>query len=140
MLLLFGRSVEDDLGWGGLLFSYAFCSVFASLASLLLLPANTVNVGASGAIFGLCSVSVLTKLSWREVLDWRKVTEVAVLGQFVFKTVLSELSTSVGGGVRGVNHVAHLAGAAAGALMILSMRAAVARSERTEKKVAHKKT
>ena len=53
LLLLFGRSVEDELGWGGLLFSYVFCGVLANLLSLAMLPAATVSLGASGAIFGL---------------------------------------------------------------------------------------
>ena len=133
LLLLFGRSVEDDLGWDGLLLSYIFCGAFASVASLILLPAATVSIGASGAVFGLFAVSVLTKLSWREVLDWRKVTEVAVLGEFVFRTLVSELSTTVGGGVQGINHVAHLSGAAAGALMVFGMRSIVTSFERNEK-------
>ena len=72
LLLLFGRSVEDELGWVGLLLSYAFCGVAANLASLVLLPAATVSLGASGAVFGLFAVSVLARLSWRD-LDWRKV-------------------------------------------------------------------
>ena len=42
LLLLFGRSVEDELGWAGLVLSYAFCGIFANLASLVLLPASTV--------------------------------------------------------------------------------------------------
>ena len=50
LLLLFGRSVEDELGWGGLVFTYLFCGVLANLASLALLPAATVSIGASGAV------------------------------------------------------------------------------------------
>ena len=53
LLLLFGRSVEDDLGWGGLLLAFAFCGISANLASLVLLPTATVSLGASGAVFGL---------------------------------------------------------------------------------------
>ena len=82
LLLLFGRSVEDDLGWGGLLLSYAFCGVLASMASLMLLPRSTVSIGASGAVFGLFAVSTFTKLSWRELFDWRKLVEMAVLGEY----------------------------------------------------------
>ena len=57
LLLLFGRSVEDELGWGGLLFAFAFCGVLANVASLVLLPTSTVSIGASGAVFGLFTVS-----------------------------------------------------------------------------------
>jgi membrane associated rhomboid family serine protease len=134
LLLLFGRSVEDDLGWGGLVLSYVFCGVLASLTSLLMLPTATVSIGASGAVFGLFAVSTLTKLSWKELLDWRKLVEVAVLGEFVFRQLASEMSTAAQGGTAGINHVAHLSGAAAGVIMVLGMRAIVANFERSEKR------
>mgnify|MGYP002856608681 CR=1 FL=1 len=111
LLLLFGRSVEDELGWGGLVFTYLFCGVLANLASLALLPAATVSIGASGAVFGLFAVSILARLSWTD-LSWQKIIEVVVLGEFVFKQVLGEMRTAAGGGVAGINHVAHLSGAA----------------------------
>ena len=132
-LLLFGRSVQDDFGSAGLLFSYVLCGVVSSLGvSMLLLPKYTVSIGASGAVFGLFAVSLLSKLSWREILDWRKVVELAVLGEFVVRQVTSELATAAGGGQAGINHVAHLSGAAAGAMMVLGMRMTVARFERAE--------
>lgn len=131
LLLLFGRSVEDDLGPSGLLWSFAFTGVVASYASLLLLPSATVSIGASGAVFGLFAVSTLTKLSWRQLLfDWRKLVEVAVLGEFVFRQVPSEVSIAARGGRAGVNHIAHLSGAAAGVGMVLGMRSVVARYEK----------
>ena len=43
LLLLFGRSVEDELGWPGLLFAFCFCGAVANLLSLLLLPTATVR-------------------------------------------------------------------------------------------------
>mmetsp|Transcript_19348 Transcript_19348/g.53936 ORF Transcript_19348/g.53936 Transcript_19348/m.53936 type:complete len:276 (+) Transcript_19348:406-1233(+) len=122
LLLLFGRSVEDELGASGLVFSYVFCGVVANLVSLVLLPTNTVSIGASGAVFGLFSVSILARLSWRDVLDWRKIIEVGVLGQFVVSQFLSEAKTAASGGIVGINHVAHLSGAAAGCAMVLMLR------------------
>jgi len=133
LLLLFGRSVEDDLGSGGLILSYVFCGVLASLASLILMPRHTVSIGASGAVFGLFAVSTLTKLSWREIFDWRKLVELAVLGEFVFRQLTSELSTAARGGRYGINHTAHLSGALAGVLLVFGMRMIVASSERSEK-------
>ena len=130
LLLLFGRSVEDDLGHSGLLWSYAFCGAMASFASLWLLPTATVSMGASGAVFGLFAVSTLTKLSWNQLLDWRKVVEVAVLGEFVVRQLTSEVSVAARGGRAGVNHVAHLSGAVAGIIMVLGMRSVVARYEK----------
>jgi len=128
LLLLFGRSVEDELGWLGLLFSYAFCGVAASIASLILLPTSTVSLGASGAVFGLFAVSIVSRLSWRD-LDWRGLVEVAVLGEFVIGRVLSEIQTATSGGIAGVNHVAHLSGAAAGLVLVVLLRGLVGKME-----------
>ena len=46
--------------------------------------AHTVSVGASGAIFGLFSVSVLTRISAGSIRGW---LEALILGQFVVKQV-----------------------------------------------------
>jgi len=135
LLLLFGRSVEDEVGAAGLVFFFCFCGVVANLVSLLLLPAATVSLGASGAVFGLFAVSTLAKLSWR-TLDWRKLVELAVLGEFVIGAVASEIQTAATGGVAGINHVAHLSGAAAGAAIVWLLRSIVGRFEREEKKKA----
>ena len=135
LLLLFGRSVEDELGWAGLLAAYAFCGVAANLVSLMLLPKLTVSLGASGAVYGLFAVSICSKLSWRE-LDWRKVVEVLVLGEFVVGKVLSEAATAARGGISGVNHVAHLSGAGAGVALMLLLRGVLNRMERADTKSA----
>ena len=132
LLLLFGRSVEDDASWAGLVFSFCFCGVVANLVSLLLLPAATVSLGASGAVFGLFAVSTLAKLTLRS-FDWRKLVEVAVLGEFVFGKVASEIQTAATGGVEGINHVAHLSGAAAGSVMVWLLRFSVGHMERRDK-------
>jgi membrane associated rhomboid family serine protease len=131
LLLLFGRSVEDDLGWGGLLVAFAWCGVLANLASLVLLPAGTVSIGASGAVFGLFAVSVLSRLTPRD-LDWRKLVEVCVLGEFVLGKMLSEVRTAATGGIAGVNHVAHLSGAGAGVLLVFILRTLLGAMERGE--------
>ena len=133
LLLLFGRAVEDELGWFGLLAAYAFCGVVANMVSLLLLPRATVSLGASGAVFGLFAVSTLSKLTWRD-LDWRKLCEVAVLGEFVLGKVLAEIQTAATGGVAGINHVAHLSGAVAGMFLVFLLRAALHKMERQERK------
>lgn len=129
LLLLFGRSVEDDLGWGGLLLAFAFCGISANLASLVLLPTATVSLGASGAVFGLFTVSVFSRLSVRE-LEWRRVIEVLILGEFVVGKMFSELRIAAAGGMPGVNHVAHLAGAVSGIVLVMILRILLDKLER----------
>jgi membrane associated rhomboid family serine protease len=128
LLLLFGRSVEDDLGGAGLYFSFAFCAIGASLASLFLLPTNTISIGASGAVFGLFTVSIFSRLA--ELKDWRKVIEVAVLGEFVLSKMLSEVKVAASGGIAGVNHVAHLAGAGSGIALVVLLHSLVGGMEK----------
>ena len=129
LLLLFGRSVEDELGPIGLIFSYIFCGVVANFVSLAVLPKNTVSLGASGAVLGLFSVSIFSRLSWRDILDWRKIVEVGVLGQFVVSQFLNEAKTAAAGGIVGINHVAHLSGAGAGVAMVLILRKLIKKME-----------
>ena len=54
------------------------------MASVLMQPRNLVSLGASGAVFGLFTVAVLCKLS----LNFRKLLECVILGQFVVKQVI----------------------------------------------------
>lgn len=134
LLLLFGRSVEEELGAFGLVFSYLFCGVVSNLVSLATLPTNTIGLGASGAVFGLFSVSVFSRLSWRDLSDWRKLVEVGVLGQYVVGQIIGEVRTAASGGISGVNHVAHLSGAGAGIVMILVLRKMVVQLEKNTRR------
>ncbi len=122
-LLIFGKSVEEEEGAGGVWAAYTLCGAGASLASYLLLPsvshgAAVTSLGASGAVFGLFAVSVLVKLSW----DWRKLLESFILGGFVLERFWGEVSMTTRGGAvgaSGVNHLAHIAGALCGVLLIV---------------------
>lgn len=114
-----------------MIFSYVFCGIISSLVSLFLLPKATLSLGASGAVFGLFAVSTLAKFSLRD-LDWRKVVELAVLGEFVFRQISSEIATAADGGIPGINHAAHLSGAAAGAILVYGMQMTVANFDRAE--------
>ena len=74
--------------------------------------AATVSLGASGAVFGLFAVSVLTKFR----MDLRKLLEAVILGQFVLKGSSERRrrrrrARGEEGGAGGVNPFAHLAGA-----------------------------
>ena len=74
-----GRSREQsDLEYGHNCYLLA---VGSSIASVLMQPRNMVSLGASGAVFGMFAVSVLTKLQFRP----RKLLEFAILGQFVIQ-------------------------------------------------------
>ncbi|KAG4931017.1 hypothetical protein AAZX31_17G180400 [Glycine max] len=119
-LYIFGKLVEEEEGNFALWLSYILTGVGANLVSWLVLPRNTVSVGASGAVFGLFSISVLVKMSW----DWRKILEVLILGQFVIEKVMeaAQASTSLSGrggyALQSVNHIAHLSGALVGVLLV----------------------
>ncbi|KAK7269077.1 hypothetical protein RIF29_21793 [Crotalaria pallida] len=116
------KLVEEEEGNFALWISYILTGVGANLVSWLILPRNAVSVGASGAVFGLFTISVLVKMSW----DWRKILEVLILGQFVIEKVMeaAQASASLSGTFRGgyalqsVNHIAHLFGALVGVLLV----------------------
>ncbi|XP_022940340.1 rhomboid-like protein 11, chloroplastic [Cucurbita moschata] len=121
-LYIFGKLVEEEEGNFALWLSYILTGVGANIVSWLILPRNAVSVGASGAVFGLFTISVLVKMSW----DWRKILEVLILGQFVIEKVMeaAQASTALSGSFRGgsalqnVNHVAHLSGALVGVFLV----------------------
>jgi len=131
-LYVFGKIVEEEEGAFGVWFSYLFTGVGAGLASYVMLPkaaggllgvgaAATVSLGASGAVFGLFAIGVLTKIR----ADFRKLLEAVILGQFVVERFLSEarMAAAAGGiGAGGVNHVAHLAGALVGVALIWTLQ------------------
>lgn len=124
-LLIFGKLVEETEGAVGVVFYYLLTAAGAALASVWLTPGPAVvSVGASGAVFGLFSIAVLTRLS----ADPRKLLEFFILGQFVVGQVLSEAKAQAAGGMMlagglAVSHVAHLAGALAGVLLVMLLRA-----------------
>jgi membrane associated rhomboid family serine protease len=125
-LLVFGKLVEETEGAFGVVVSYLLTAAGAALASVFLTPGGPiVSVGASGAVFGLFSIAVLTRFS----PDPRRLLEFVVFGQFVVQQVLSEVKAQAAGGLAlgsgglAVSHVAHLAGALAGVLLILLLRA-----------------
>ncbi|KAL9230323.1 hypothetical protein vseg_005690 [Gypsophila vaccaria] len=121
-LYIFGKLVEEEEGNLGLWLSYILTGAGANLVSWLVLPRNSVSVGASGAVFGLFAISVLVKMSW----DWRKILEVLILGQFVIERVMeaAQASTGLVNGFAGssalqpINHIAHLSGALIGVLLV----------------------
>lgn len=57
-----GKLVEEEGGSFAMWLSYILTGVGANIVSWLILPRNTVSVGASGAVFGLFTISVLVKV------------------------------------------------------------------------------
>jgi membrane associated rhomboid family serine protease len=125
-LLIFGKLVEETEGAAGVVLAFCLTAAGAALVSVWLTPGPAVvSVGASGSVFGLFSLAVLTRFSLR---DPRKLLEFFILGQFVVAQVLSEARAQAAGGAvlaggLSVSHVAHLAGALAGVLLVALLRA-----------------
>jgi membrane associated rhomboid family serine protease len=126
-LLVFGRMVEEEEGALGVWLTYLVCGVGGNLASYLTAPAvRAVSLGASSAVFGLFVVGVVSKLR----PSAKRLLEAAILGSFVVRQVLQEVSmvsagkgaalaSSAAAGGTTVGHWAHLGGAAAGVLLVL---------------------
>ncbi|KAJ7551634.1 hypothetical protein O6H91_06G022300 [Diphasiastrum complanatum] len=121
-MYIFGKLVEEEGGSFGLWTTYIITGIGANIVSWLLLPPTVVSVGASGAVFGLFTVGVLIKIS----LDWRKLLEVLILGQFVVEKVMeaARSSAQMGGKLYGstaINHIAHFSGALVGVALIWAL-------------------
>ncbi|CAM9874358.1 unnamed protein product [Phaeothamnion confervicola] len=123
-LLVFAKMVEEDLGAIGLLLCFLICGAASGAISLVLLPKNTSSKGASGAVFGLYAVAVLSKMlpGGGRPVSWRGAVDVAVFGSFVGMSLVHELQMVASGGGGTTSHVAHLAGILAGALLVLLLR------------------
>ncbi|TVU07152.1 hypothetical protein EJB05_32937 [Eragrostis curvula] len=112
---IFGKLVEEEEGNFALWMSYILTGAGANLISWLVLPTSSVSLGASGAVFGLFTISVLVKMSW----DWRKIIEVLILGQFVVDKVMEAArATTIAGQSFQVNNIAHVSGALIGAALV----------------------
>jgi membrane associated rhomboid family serine protease len=123
-LLVFGRFVEEKGGAAGVLLTYLVTGVFANIASLVLMPGPVVSLGASGAMFGLFVVSVLSRFE----VSLKALLETLILGNFVVNRVLQEGASTFtqAGAPRGLvqtNHIAHLGGALGGVLLVVALRA-----------------
>ncbi|KAK9820008.1 hypothetical protein WJX72_005045 [[Myrmecia] bisecta] len=123
LLYFFGRIVEEEEGWFGVWGTYLICALGGSLASYYTMPAATMSLGASGAVFGMFAVAVLTKLRF----NLKKLLECLILGQFVVKQVLQEVQAqaaiSTGKVIAGqqIGHLAHLGGALAGVIIVFML-------------------
>jgi membrane associated rhomboid family serine protease len=111
-LYIFGKLIEEQEGEFALYLSYLVCGLGANIASVIFLETDLHSLGASGAVFGLFTVAVLTKLSW----EWRNLLEILILGQFVILKMFNEAQLL--GQADNVNRIAHLGGAIIGVVMM----------------------
>eukprot|EP00466_Bigelowiella_natans_P009738 jgi/Bigna1/137797/aug1.41_g12505 len=114
MLYVFGKMVEEEEGALGLTWAYLLCGFVSSVISKIWLGSNYVTLGASGAVFGLLVLGLLSKLR----LNWRMPLEALAIGPFVWGQITREISMTMGqrhmhgmaaGYHSNINHVAHLA-------------------------------
>jgi membrane associated rhomboid family serine protease len=137
-LWIFGDNVEDRLGHARFLFFYLLCGVIAALSQLMIDPDSTVPmVGASGAIAGVMGAYLVLYPHSRVLMLFPfpiflfELPAVVFLGIWFFVQFLNGIGQlpifqqdQISGGVA---FWAHVAGFAAGLVLVLLMR----RPERT---------
>jgi rhomboid protease GluP len=102
-LLIFGLRSEEMFSLPEYLSIYFLGGLTGNLLSLLLLPLETVSVGASGAIFSLFGASIIyARRSFRQ----------SIIGALIYAFFLLFLSSTPG-----VNNFAHIGGLATGLLI-----------------------
>lgn len=136
MLYLFGKLVEEEEGSFGVIFAYLVTGIGAMLMNLLLIPSPSVgrgllgfipgvgsnagnvimSLGASGAVFGMFTITILLKLRKQSL---KSILEVVILSPFVWARVSEEVHMQMSGGSPGVSHLAHIAGALFGVMLVL---------------------
>jgi rhomboid family protein len=125
-LWIFGDNIEDRLGHGRYVFFYLLCGVFATLAHFFSDPSSQIpTVGASGAIAGVMGAYFVLYphsrvLMWMPIFFLFEVPAVFFLGFWFLTQLLSGVTSGLAssGQVAGVAFWAHVAGFAAGALLV----------------------
>lgn len=112
-IYFFGRLVEEELGHAKFTIVYLSTIIVVNILNQWLMTYNGFSLGASGAVFGLFSISILMRLKVKT--DWRGWIEIVVLAPFVISYVLAEVSLV---GVNdNIGHFAHISGAVVGAVL-----------------------
>jgi membrane associated rhomboid family serine protease len=130
-LWVFGDNVEEVLGHGRYLLFYLISGFAAAAAQVIADPASAIPmVGASGAIGGVMGAyAVLFPRARIDVLFFFgffvRVIPMSAIFMLGYWFVIQLLSGSLGGAEGGVAFWAHVGGFAAGAAMVLPLRARV---------------
>ena len=125
-LWIFGDNIEDRLGHGRYAFFYLLCGFIATLAHFFSDPSSQIpTVGASGAIAGVMGAYFVLYphsrvLMWVPIFFLFEVPAVFFLGFWFLTQLLSGVTSGLAssGQVGGVAFWAHVAGFAAGALLV----------------------
>jgi membrane associated rhomboid family serine protease len=124
-LWIFGNNVEDYLGKTRFALFYLLCGTLASLAHLAVDPYSAIPmVGASGAISGILGAylllypraRVLTLIFLGFYITVIRIPAVVLLTLWIVIQTVNSLALGAGGG--GVAWLAHIAGFAAGMVLI----------------------
>ncbi|HKY33502.1 MAG TPA: rhomboid family intramembrane serine protease [Candidatus Polarisedimenticolia bacterium] len=128
-LWIFGNNVEDEAGHAGFALFYLVSGLAAAAAQIVAMPGSEVPmIGASGAIAGVLGgymvlfphARVLTMIPIFFFIRLVYLPAVLMLGLwFVYQVVLSNMTSSTGGGVA---FFAHIGGFVAGAILIFAFR------------------
>lgn len=122
-LWIFGRPIEDLLGWRRFALFYLVCGGAAALIQVAATPASYLPaVGASGAVSGLLGAYAVSYPTGRLRLLWPRVSVPAIA--FLFLWIALQVASGVssfGTSGGGVAWWAHVGGFAAGAALARAM-------------------
>ena len=123
-LWVFGDNVEDAMGHFRFLVFYLLCAAFAGFAHALLEPSSIVPlIGASGAVAGVIGAYLMLHPKVRVwVLALGRVPLRLPAWLLLAGWIAFQLFMALGGGDRQVAWWAHVAGAIAGAVLVVPMR------------------
>ena len=123
-LWIFGDNVEDAMGHVRFLVFYLLCAAFAGFAHALLEPSSIVPlIGASGAVAGVIGAYLVLHPKVRVwVLALGRVPLRLPAWLLLAGWIAFQVFMALGGGDRQVAWWAHVAGAIAGAVLVVPMR------------------
>jgi membrane associated rhomboid family serine protease len=102
-----GKPLESRAGWKALVTTFVVSGGFASLASTLINPRETIGIGASGAVFGMFGF----------VIVWGVSDIQQFIGQIRRNLVIMVVMVGSSAIIPGIDNVAHIGGLLAGLLL-----------------------
>jgi len=132
-LWIFGDNVEDRVGHGRFIVFYLLCGILAAVGQIVMEPASTLpTIGASGAIAGVMGAyfvlfprsRILTLIPLFVFIEIVEVPAILFLGIWFVLQFISGVGTLGRADAlsSGIAFWAHIAGFAAGAVLIFALR------------------